>query len=427
MSDKNNENIENKQEENLNKPEGNKNWWKKLLGFTPIYGLLKKTIFILVFISFIVASAEAKVFKYTINNPDISIEIKKMAEMAEPRSNAAVIELLNGEFLIFGGFRRIHEDQSYLPVEKHKTPPPHIDTLLKTAEIYNVKKNKFRKIQNMIHTEYVGTYQFPNGNILLISKDNPCQIYNCKTESFSVVYNGIKDIPDDSKNLFIIKVSEEKLLLFDKKFTKIIELNPETGKYKTIYKNNKYKFIYVIPFNNNEVIGIINNNETENLYNEVMLFNISNKKYEKITELKKQKSNIMLEKINSNKVLVYATGGYSIGFEYNDLIIDIKEKDIKLSEFPKNIKKMYGNRKGYFLKDNLIFFNLFEIYDLKNLIAFNMLDTIKNLTSDRCLLSFNAGIIHKGNNIYLFGGQRFYSSMSNSSLVKISIKRNINK
>ena len=28
MSDKNKENIENKQEENLNKPEGNKNWWK---------------------------------------------------------------------------------------------------------------------------------------------------------------------------------------------------------------------------------------------------------------------------------------------------------------------------------------------------------------------------------------------------------------
>ena len=131
---KENKNIENNQEENQNKSEVNRSWWKKLLGFTPIYGLLKKTIFILVFISFIVASAEAKVFKYTINNPDISIEIKKMAEMAEPRSNAAVIELLNGEFLIFGGFRRIHEDQSYLPVEKHKTPPPHIDTLLRTAE-----------------------------------------------------------------------------------------------------------------------------------------------------------------------------------------------------------------------------------------------------------------------------------------------------
>ena len=29
MSDKNKENIENNQEENLNKPEGNKNWWPK--------------------------------------------------------------------------------------------------------------------------------------------------------------------------------------------------------------------------------------------------------------------------------------------------------------------------------------------------------------------------------------------------------------
>ena len=40
MSDVNNENIENKQEENLNKPEGNKNWWKKLFGFNPTYELL---------------------------------------------------------------------------------------------------------------------------------------------------------------------------------------------------------------------------------------------------------------------------------------------------------------------------------------------------------------------------------------------------
>ena len=39
MSEENN-NIENKQEENLNKPEGNKNWWRKLLGFNPTYGLL---------------------------------------------------------------------------------------------------------------------------------------------------------------------------------------------------------------------------------------------------------------------------------------------------------------------------------------------------------------------------------------------------
>lgn len=34
MSDKNKENIENNQEENQNKPEGNRNWWRKLLGLT---------------------------------------------------------------------------------------------------------------------------------------------------------------------------------------------------------------------------------------------------------------------------------------------------------------------------------------------------------------------------------------------------------
>ena len=38
---KENKNIENNQEENLNKPEGNKNWWRKLLGLNPTYRLHK--------------------------------------------------------------------------------------------------------------------------------------------------------------------------------------------------------------------------------------------------------------------------------------------------------------------------------------------------------------------------------------------------
>ena len=44
MSDKNKENIENNQEENLNKPEGNKNWWEKLLGLNQTCELLVNVI-----------------------------------------------------------------------------------------------------------------------------------------------------------------------------------------------------------------------------------------------------------------------------------------------------------------------------------------------------------------------------------------------
>ena len=39
MSEENKENIENNQEENQNKPEGNKNWWRKLLDLNPTYVL----------------------------------------------------------------------------------------------------------------------------------------------------------------------------------------------------------------------------------------------------------------------------------------------------------------------------------------------------------------------------------------------------
>ncbi len=35
---KENKNIENNQEENQNKPEGNKNWWRKLLDLNQAYG-----------------------------------------------------------------------------------------------------------------------------------------------------------------------------------------------------------------------------------------------------------------------------------------------------------------------------------------------------------------------------------------------------
>ena len=40
MSDVNNENIGNNQEENQNREECNKKWWKKLFGFNPTYELL---------------------------------------------------------------------------------------------------------------------------------------------------------------------------------------------------------------------------------------------------------------------------------------------------------------------------------------------------------------------------------------------------
>ena len=44
MSDVNNENIENNQEKTLNKPEGNKNWWRKLLGLNKTCELLVNVI-----------------------------------------------------------------------------------------------------------------------------------------------------------------------------------------------------------------------------------------------------------------------------------------------------------------------------------------------------------------------------------------------
>ena len=44
MSDKIKENIENNQEKNLNKPEGNKNWWEKLLGLNQTCELLVNVI-----------------------------------------------------------------------------------------------------------------------------------------------------------------------------------------------------------------------------------------------------------------------------------------------------------------------------------------------------------------------------------------------
>ena len=45
---KENKNIENNQEENRNKPEGNRNWWRKLLGLNKTYGLYKLNVVIVI-------------------------------------------------------------------------------------------------------------------------------------------------------------------------------------------------------------------------------------------------------------------------------------------------------------------------------------------------------------------------------------------
>ena len=129
MTDENNKNIENNQEENLNKPEGNKNWWRKLLGFNPIYGLL---VFISLFSLIVNIFHNDKIPK--IKNSIISefgtidifdrtfnVELSNIGKLNYPRINPKVTRITNMtindvwsiDYLYFiqGGNNQINKDE----------------------------------------------------------------------------------------------------------------------------------------------------------------------------------------------------------------------------------------------------------------------------------------------------------------------------
>jgi len=115
--------------------------------------------------------------------------------LIEPRSNPFVAKLPDDKILIWGGYKEFYQNKK----SKYGSGPnPKQYIELDTAEIYDIKTQKSKIINSKYNEKCLGIYYLENGNILLLSKDSDCQIFNPQNEKFEKAYSGIKLLPDIS-------------------------------------------------------------------------------------------------------------------------------------------------------------------------------------------------------------------------------------
>ena len=187
MSDEK-KNIENNQEENQNRQECNKKWWKKLLELKQNY--IEKIV-LLIFILCILTcgckmqtkvnsnaehkNKESAITIENINTKEMKISTPEecrqkglhyIGKMTRPRVSHTVVKLNNGEVLITGGI----DDN--------------------TAEIFNPLTNKFNKLASKPkYSRHLNSIILDQNNILLSGEN--LEIYNIKNKKFKVPFNNI--------------------------------------------------------------------------------------------------------------------------------------------------------------------------------------------------------------------------------------------
>ena len=353
---KENKNIENNQEDKtLGKKSLVLNWTYKIL---------------LLYIFLVFSSTDRSFAQNTeiINNDKniSSFYIKQLGDMTEARSNMLLVNLDNNKILMLGGVYR-HSAEPYISttnIDNTQYIQPAIMKYdkLKSAEIYEIKEQKFRKIYDMIHSEIQAVYKLKNGSILLLSNKKPCQIFNPDTELFSIIFPAIKDLPDREDNIYIIEQPNDFILISSDKMEKIIKLNTKTGQYENILDDKNSKFTKSIPLNNNQILAI-------NLNKEILIYDININKFDKIGELPFNPTFHNMIAISNNKILIYFAKKYNNDIEYkhNDFFIELKGNKVKIIPLEYENSVFYGQeRKAYKLAKNLVYFSSGEFLDINN-------------------------------------------------------------
>ena len=240
---KENKNIENNQEENRNKPEGNRNWWRKLLGLNKTYGLYKLNVVIVISIFIFtvfqnICYANDGKFEYlkgsygqtavVLNENEIFLpsyykevldsktglhdqipipaQIYDLKErkfkslnifMNIHRHMYLAVKLNDNEVLIFGGENRTKDRAAYSPKE---------------AEIYNIKNNTFKLVGGTNYQYYDPIYtnvvKLKDGRIFRSTAASNFEIYDPKTMKF---YKAGEEIKYYKKDFFDSKGKKEKI------------------------------------------------------------------------------------------------------------------------------------------------------------------------------------------------------------------------
>ncbi len=342
---------------------------------------------------------------------NININVEHIGNMLEPRSYMQAVKLKNGNILILGGIK--HEDISP-PNKYHMIGIKFKNTVLKSAEIYDVKANKNIKVSDMKHSECVALYVNDDGNVILLSKNKPCQLFNVKNNTFTEIYPGIKDLPE---NPYIITESKEEILILSKEMNQIIKMNIKTGEYSLLYKGEN-NFVASIPINKNIILcaGKIekaNNNKTNN---NIYLYDITKNKFTKIGLFNDNNYNYNILKINEEKFL-----RVSVGKPIYNYIFTIKNNHIRsdLLNINSNISNIYK------LSDNLFYLHPLIIFEDTNNYIDMRLDKNRKYYYLFSLTGFGKSKIELDNSAILFMGGNVTPNISSSNKIyKLSIVEN---
>ena len=177
MSDENKEILENNQEENQNKPEGNKRWWKKLLGLKPTYGLYKLNVVIVI-----------SIFIFTVFQNICYANNGNFEYLKGSYGDTAVV---------------LNENEIFLPSAYKEVLNPKTglhDQIPIPAQIYNLKEKKFKSLNVFmnIHRHMYLAVKLNDNEVLIFGGENrtkdraayspkEAEIYNIKNNTFKLV------------------------------------------------------------------------------------------------------------------------------------------------------------------------------------------------------------------------------------------------
>ena len=328
-----NKNIENNQEENQNREECNKKWWKKLLGLKPTYRLLFICFLLLVF-SIVTIVIFNK--KNNANVKDTKYKFTKIGKTNSMYHNGSndVFAIGDNKYIIFGAENKTR-------MEKYSTIP--FPEKLVHIEIFDYTTKKIKEVTPPILYPIVDCVQLKNGNIFFIGKTV------------------------DLKSYFAI---------FDINTFEIKELGLEKNLIDST-ENSLYQLA-----NGDVLIYIGCSNKAPYLSDSLYLFDSNNLNFKKVAELKIKRVSYSVIQLNDTDILVVG-GAIPSKYYYKEKLLDIELCNIKTTKCKiLNAKLSQKKLYPYLFKDkngNILIFpsiidedKTIDLYDVKS-------DTLKTV------------------------------------------------
>ena len=332
MSDVNNENIGNNQEENQNREECNKNWWKSCWVKTQPTCLLKSifiTATILIAAYFAVCGYVEYNFKKKYKHTALN-NFLYVGKMKNKRANASMVLLPNGNVVIAGGItqKNINSFEIFFPVQ-----------------------GKFKEIK------LPAEFGFPRNSMLISDKEvliNDSFVYNYKTGKYINILNR-KNLTNYSNSFWIYK---DVILIIDVIDEKNKNINYYTYNTKTKILN---KFNLKIPFtiHDKKIIPLDNYNlfiygdgrvkrGSKNLYSTFcFIWNVKENTYKKYN-LNYILSQANIAKLNNSELIIIAKNQnkYIVSFIlniYQNNIVELPSFNVNRTSIPLLIALSNGN------------------------------------------------------------------------------------